>query len=563
MGRVIHARAEGGGERKARGAFFTPPALADFLAGWAVRGPMDRIIDPSCGEAALLSAAGRRLRALGGGGAIRGLDLHAPSIDAARALLAADGLDGDLAVADFFDADPTPFDAVIGNPPYIRYQSFAGEERLKAQRIALAGGVRLGGLANAWAAFVVHASRFLGEGGRLALVLPAVLLSVNYAAPIRRFLLERFSSVKLVLFKERVFPGVIEEVVLLLAEGSRGASGFEVVEVKDLAGLEALAGPSEAQVRPWSPLAQGGKWTEALVSPEAASVYADLSTGSGFLPLSTWGDTDLGMVTGNNQFFTLTGAEVEALHLSSEEVLRISPPGSRHLRGIAFTDRVFAEMASAGCSVYLFYPDKHSPSDAARRHIETGEQRGVHQAYKCAIRSPWWRVPLVRVPDLFLTYMNHDTPRLVRNEARAAYLNSIHGVTLKPHLREVGADLLPLAMLNSVTMLGAELCGRSYGGGILKVEPKEASRLPMPSPAILAAAGAELRNLGSSLSPHLRDSDLDEVVRGVDDILLTSCSRIGEKEVSALRGARQAMVARRAARSGNPRRAGSAVRVDR
>lgn len=40
--------------RKARGAFFTPPAIADFLARWAIRGPDDRVMDPTCGEAVFL-----------------------------------------------------------------------------------------------------------------------------------------------------------------------------------------------------------------------------------------------------------------------------------------------------------------------------------------------------------------------------------------------------------------------------------------------------------------------------------------------------------------------------
>ncbi len=53
----------------------------------------------------------------------------------------------------------------------------------------------------------------------MGLVLPAELLTVNYAAEVRRFLMERFARVDLVLFAERVFPEVQEEVVLLLAEG--------------------------------------------------------------------------------------------------------------------------------------------------------------------------------------------------------------------------------------------------------------------------------------------------------------------------------------------------------
>jgi hypothetical protein len=77
----------------------------------------------------------------------------------------------------------------------------------------------MSGLASSWAALTVHAALFLRKGGRLGLVLPAELMTVNFAAPVRRFLLERFASVDLVLFEERVFFDVLEEVVLLLAEG--------------------------------------------------------------------------------------------------------------------------------------------------------------------------------------------------------------------------------------------------------------------------------------------------------------------------------------------------------
>lgn len=156
---------------------------------------------------------------------LHGVEIHAASATAANAKLATHGALAQIAIGDFFDQGPPPakYDAVIGNPPYVRYQQFSGDARAKSLQAALAQGVRLTGLASSWAAFTIHASHFLKEDGRLGLVLPAELLTVNYASQVRRFLLDRFAKVRLVLFEELVFPDVLEEVVLLLAEGSGGA----------------------------------------------------------------------------------------------------------------------------------------------------------------------------------------------------------------------------------------------------------------------------------------------------------------------------------------------------
>jgi adenine-specific DNA-methyltransferase len=43
---------------------------------------------------------------------------------------------------------------------------------------------------------------------------------------------------------------------------------------------------------------------------------------------------------------------------------------------------------------------------------------------------------------------------------------------------------LPLLTLNSVTMFGAKIFGRSYGGGVLKREPREAAVLGNRSPSL-------------------------------------------------------------------------------
>jgi hypothetical protein len=173
----------------------------------------------------------------------------------------------------------------------------------------------------------------------------------------------------------------------------------------------------------------------------------------------------------------------------------------------------------------------------------------VPLAYKCRVRSPWWRVPTVAAPDLFLTYMNHDTARIVANRARLRHLNSVHGVTLRADRRELGTDLLPIASLNTVTLLGAEIVGRSYGGGILKLEPKEADRLPVPSLTTVMAVADDLRNMRPQLAKLLRARDLLGAVRQVDRIVLRKHLRLSVEQLKLLRAARAALFARRDARA--------------
>lgn len=535
--------------RKTRGAFFTPPRIAKFLAEWAIRSHSDRVLEPSCGEAELIIAAGERLRSLSGDrlflfDQIHGIDIHPASIEVARAALAEKGLDAQLGVDDFFSCEPTiEFDAVVGNPPYIRYQQFSGRARAQSLEAALSQGIRLTGLASSWAAFVIHASKFLNRDGRLALVLPAELLSVNYAAQVRRFLLNRFSSVRLIMFENRVFPGVLEEVILLLAEGAGGAECFQLFQTKDLDGLANVNSLSWTEHLP----EKNEKWTPALLSQDNLSIYRALQLNGQFSSLLDWGGTYLGAVTGNNRYFTLTLSEAARLNLPEEDLVRVSPPGSRHLRGLRFTNRVWDRLSSEEARCFLFYPrDRLRPP--ASEYVMFGERKGVDRAYKCKVRNPWWRVPIVAVPDLFLTYMNHDRPRLITNDARVNILNSVYGVVLKHGRRKLGRELLPIACLNSLTLLGAEIVGRAYGGGLLKLEPREADRLPVPSLELIKQSAEKLRCLRPQLSIALRQNDLSHAVELVDKVILSEGMSVSDEDLNGLRHARARLFERRRAR---------------
>lgn len=533
------------GARKARGAFFTPPPIAEFISNWAVRSLSDRVLEPSCGDAIFLQKAGLALRSRGLAGPtdshLHGLDLHKPSVEQARRRLAGCGLSASFSVGDFFErSGPGGFDAVIGNPPYVRYQAFSGADRLRALEAALRQGVRINQLASSWAAFTVHAASFLRPGGRLGLVLPAELLSVGYAAQIRRFLLSKFKSVRLVLFEELVFPGVLEEVVVLLAEGDGASESFEVFQARN---ANSLSDPGAFSWMNFSPEADA-KWTSALIPEKAIETYQSAILNGKFGRLRDWGSTYLGAVSGNNGYFALNSEQVLESKLTDSDLVRISPPGAKHLRGLTLNTNGWRALAEGGARCYLFSP-KAEPSAAGRRYIALGVKAGVDRAYKCTARTPWWRVPLVKKPDLLLTYMNHGSPRLVRNEARVELLNSVYGVSFKPKLRSLGNSVLPIAALNSLTALGAELVGRSYGGGLLKHEPREADMLPMPGEQLLATCENRLRLLRSQVEGLMRSSDISSAVDIVDGVVLRDGFGLSEDEVKIIRDARASLMNRR------------------
>jgi len=539
-------------QRKERGAFFTPPALAKFVTNWAIRDAADRVLEPSCGDAVFLTAAGQRLKKLGSTdllNQLQGHDIHRASLDDAALALADSGLTAKLVEGDFFDTDPTAgFTAAIGNPPYIRFQGFNGQSRTKSLTRALGAGVNLSGLASSWAAFTVHATSFLVPGGRLGLILPAELLSVGYASPVRNFLLRNFGSIELILFDELVFSGVQADVVVLLADGFRRGptDHFTVYQSKNVSSLDQKIG------RRWTPPSGDARWTDALVETDTAALLSLMRTSGIFDPLGAWGTVSSGSVTGANRYFALTQAEIDLHGIESSDLRRLLPPG---LSLMSRTRISISDLDAAGESArtMLFYP-RLPLSPSARRYIGYGEDLGIPERYKCRVRTPWWQVPVTPVPDLFVSYMSGATPRVVANVARALHLNSIHGLRTAPAYRALAVKTLPLLSLSSYSLLSAELEGRTYGGGVLKLEPREATRWLVPNheAALLAQTlHGTLLDVGTKL---IKAGDLPGATEVADQILGDLLHRVSADPVDSLavRSARSDLVRRRLTRGRTP-----------
>jgi adenine-specific DNA-methyltransferase len=377
------------------------------------------------------------------------------------------------------------------------------------------------------------------------MVLPAELLTVGYAEPIRAWLRQRFERVHLVLFERLQFQDATEKVVLVLAAGSGGCDAFSLYCLDDAADLAGIRPMSNLSVTP----AQSGKWTDLLLPNQQRRLFKMVSS-ERFTPLSRYGRPELGTVTGANNYFTMS-EQTRARYqlLEGRHVIKVCPPGTKHLRGVAFSAQRWSELREQGERVWLLHPPAGDRSKALTAYLALGRDLGVHEAYKCTVRSPWWRPPAVTPPDLFFTYMSHRYPRLIANTAQATFVNSMHGLRLVPDAPRGARSALPVVCLNSVTLLGAEIFGRSYGGGILKMEPREAAMLPVPDPADLDLAWERLRSSSRTFDGWLTEGRWTDVVMRVDDVLLREVMGLDAGQVEQLRSALHSLRSRRLARS--------------
>jgi adenine-specific DNA-methyltransferase len=534
-------------ERKSLGAFYTDEIVVRFLVRWGAHRGVQSAIDPSCGD-------GRFLREAGTAGIRRlvGCDLAPAALDEARSRLQAANIAAELILSDFFALQPREdlkVQLVLGNPPFIRYQRFNDASRRNALESCLKLGVRLSRLTSTWAPFLLHSLHFLHPGGHLAMVVPAEITRTNYGLEALRGLLKHFGRVHLLCFEQNFFDAAQTETCLLLCSDFGQSSGS--VHLSPLETIHALAdfpvddAPVEHQVAFTTTRETSSRFGEAFLPAEPRRVLRSLQRHPQVRTVAAVADVANGYVTGDNAFFHRTeeAARRQDLPLTwLRPVLR----NSRSIQGLVFDQTDVHALEEEGFAHHLVVPEQDLFSEPSQldRFVEDGETRGTPLRFKCRSRSPWWKVPGVQGADVVVAYMMGDRPKAALNRSRYYFSNSLHGLRLKQGGEH--AERLALAFCSSLTLLSLEIEGRSYGGGILKIEPRELDRVLIPWPDLEAA---EIHAAVREVDELLRSSRYDAAVARADQLLLTEGLSVSARSLRALRQGRKRLKDRRSRRS--------------
>jgi adenine-specific DNA-methyltransferase len=464
---------------KASGSYFTPHDVAACLVSWVAHQPTDRMLDPSCGDGRFLAlhrnAVGIEQDALSARQAIE----RAPSA------LVHEG--------DFFAwATETAerFECAAGNPPFIRYQTFVGETRRRAIALCKSQGADFNGLAASWAPFLVATAALLKPGGAMAFIVPAEIGHAPYAAPLLEYLVRSFAEVRVIAVRDKLFPTLSEDCWLLYAAGRGGQT--------DRIGLTAVNQFKPSRHLPraelWIDIDEWrGAWNRRLrpyLLPLAfRKLYQAGGADAGSRRLAEFATINIGYVSGDNSFFHLRPSEAKSWKIDSA-YLHPSLRNGRAMPQRQITKATLAAWERNDDAVLLLRLQRGQDLPSGiRRYLDSSAGREARLGYKCRHRTPWYAVPDVQIPDYIMAYMSGRAVNLVRNMAGVTCTNSVHSVRVKD--AALAKDLLPLWNTPFVR-LSCELEGHSLGGGMLKLEPREAGRLLFPSRDFVTAASAEV-----------------------------------------------------------------------
>ena len=523
--------------QKLRGGYYTPKEIARFLCKWAITKDTGKVIEPSCGDGNFVEEAIFRFKELGVDDVglknrIKGIELIEK--EALKAELRANelGVNSTTIVnSDFFHYLKSngieKYDVVLGNPPFIRYQNFPEEHRELAISMMQDLGLNPNKLINIWVPFLVVSASILSPKGKLAMVIPAELFQVKYAAETRVFLSNFFDRITIITFKKLVFKNIQQEVTLLLCEKKTNKNkGIRVIEYENLKDLISINFKEidGSNVKPVDHSTE--KWTKYFLSEEEIDLLKRLKHDKRVVPCSNILDVDVGLVTGRNEFFMMNEGQVKEWKLEKYTIPVVSK--SNQLRGITFSEKDFLENSRLGGSVHLFLPpneDFENLPEVCQQYIKYGESKGFNTGYKCRIRKLWYITPSLWAPGGLALRQVGDYPKLVMNETGASSTDTVHRVRFK---ESIDRQLATVSFLNSLSFAFSEITGRSYGGGVMTFEPTEIEEIRLPILKEITVDFNEIDEL-------IRKREIEKVLDIVDQELLIKMHKFTIEEVKMLR----------------------------
>ena len=483
-----------------KGQFWTPFWLAKAMAGWVTEPNPGTLFDPAVGPGTFFAAA----RAVGFAGKFAGYELHERAFAEGERLGLCAVDFADVVVGDFISARLNcTFPAIISNPPYIRHHRLSELRKRELRRIAeRVLGFPLDGRVGLHVYFLLKCLEILAPAGRLAFLLPADVCEGISSRPFWNRLCERFHLEAVLTFDAAAapFPKVDTNAMVFLISNNTPHDRLRWIRVLERDSdtiTHAVRGVANRNGDHPALACHDRKLAEALATGLSRPPRSASSKG---VPLTHFARVMRGIATGANDFFFLTRQQIAELGLDARYFAR-AIGRTRDCPGDTLKPATLAALERQARPSWLLNLDgtsKERLPAALRLYLEQGEQQRLHERALIQSRRPWYKMEQRMPPPILFAYLGRRDCRFILNEAGVVPLTGF--LCVYPWDSQPDAVRRLWRALNHPTTLeNLAFAGKSYGGGALKVEPRQLDMLEIPD-AVLKEVGLKSPPVATELT---------------------------------------------------------------
>ncbi|MBD5480430.1 MAG: N-6 DNA methylase [Lachnospiraceae bacterium] len=463
-------------EEKKTGSYYTPVELIRFMIEYLEKEQQDfsNVLEPSAGDGRFLSLLVPQSKH------VEAIEVFEEKVKQIRQTYKERNVEVKKRnFLDYISETTKRYSLIIGNPPYINLKMMEKKDVEKAKKICEQEDLAKGTMQNMWLAFVVGAARLIDISGTIFFVLPMEFLQVQYAEKLRTYLERKFNTIHIVSFEEAIFPEIEQDVCLVYLTNRKECSAHILYEIYKTA--DDRKPISVNVIRKNKPLQ---KWSNAILKDDEISILKE--TKRKYKKIGDMGEIAPGIVTGGNKYFILNEEQVQE-YQCIQYALPIVQKASYILEGtIEINQQVLNDIRGRKRPFYLLNlagekEIKNLPKPLQDYLMWAGEQKIqdiiLRKRFKCANRSPWYGVPIVKIGDIVFFKRYNILPKIYINQM------NVHTTDAGYHIRLKGgfdAESLVFCFFNSMTLAQCEYNGRYYGGGVSELVPSEFKELTIP-----------------------------------------------------------------------------------
>jgi len=329
--------------------------------------------------------------------------------------------------------------------------------------------------------FLLKCLEHLKPDGRLAFILPADVCEGVSSSALWARLCQKFRLDAVLTFAESAapFPKVDTNALVFLLSNNppkEHLKWIKVCERDEQSILDALS--SNKFTENEKVMSLNRTISEALTTGLSRPPRPADAEG---IPLSRFARVVRGIASGANEFFFLTRQQIQSNGLDPSHFIR-AVGRTRDCQQPILTVSMLDDLDRDGRPTWLLNLDntpKNLLPKAVQKYLSRGEQEGVDSRALIQTRNPWFKMEQRQPPPLLFAYLGRRDSRFILNQAGAVPLTGflcVYPDTKKPE--EISK--LWQALNHPATLGNLLFAGKSYGGGAVKVEPRQLDTLVIP-----------------------------------------------------------------------------------